>query len=109
MKLHVEREEDIVILRPAGNLDALSAPRFQEAVQPVLAETPRRVILDLAEAPYVSSAGLRVLIVLAKEVTRQGKLAVTGLNANVAEVFRLAGFDRIMTLCGDLEAARAKV
>lgn len=109
MKLNVEREGDIVVLRPVGNLDALSAPKFQEALTPIIDESPRRVILDMSGAPYVSSAGLRVLIVLAKEVKNQGKLAVTGLNANVAEVFRLAGFDRIMALCGDMDAARASV
>lgn len=109
MKLNVEREGDVIILRPVGNLDALTAPKFQEALAPVTDESPRRVILDMSGAPYVSSAGLRVLIVLAKEVKKQGKLAVTGLNANVEEVFKLAGFDRIMTLCGDMDAARANV
>ncbi len=106
MKLNVQHVGDIVILRPVGNLDAFTSPKFQEAVAPVMVEAPRRVILDLSGAPYVSSAGLRVLIVLAKEVLKQGKLAVTGLSANVAEVFKLAGFDRIMTLCGDLDAAK---
>lgn len=109
MKLSVEREDDIVILKAVGHLDALTSPKFQEALDPVLAEAPTRVILDLSDAPYVSSAGLRVLIVLAKSVMKQGKLAVTGLNANVREVFQLAGFDKIMTICDDMAAARTKV
>ncbi len=109
MKLTVEKEEDLVILKAVGQLDAITSPKFQEALDPVLAETPTRVILDLSDAPYVSSAGLRVLIVLAKSVMKTGKLAVTGLNANVREVFQLAGFDKIMTICEDLPAARAKV
>ena len=109
MKLDVQNEGDVVILRPAGQLDALSAPKLEEALAPVMAGEPKRVILDLTDAPYVSSAGLRVLIQLAKQMMKFGRLAVTGLNGPVREVFQLAGFDKIMTLCADLDSARQQV
>ena len=105
MKLTCEQQGDVMLLRAAGKLDAVTAPQFREDLEQTLPPDARRVVLDLSETPYVSSAGLRVLIVLAKQVMPRGKLAVAGLNESVREVFELAGFDKIMTLCDDVAAA----
>lgn len=105
MKLTCEQQGDVILLRAAGKLDAVTAPQFREDLEQTLAPDARRVVLDLSATPYVSSAGLRVLIVLAKQLMPHGKLAVTGLNESVREVFELAGFDKIMTLCDDVAAA----
>jgi anti-anti-sigma factor len=105
MKLTCEQQGDVILLRAAGKLDAVTAPQFREDLEQTLTPDARRVVLDLSDTSYVSSAGLRVLIVLAKQVMPRGKLAVAGLNESVREVFELAGFDKIMTLCDDVAAA----
>lgn len=109
MTLDVETEDEVVIARIVGKLDAIGAPKLQDAIAETLAANPTTMVVDLSGVPYVSSAGLRVLIQIAKQVARGGKIAVSGLNAGVREVFALAGFDRIMTICDDVAAAKAAV
>jgi stage II sporulation protein AA (anti-sigma F factor antagonist) len=59
---------------------------------------------------YISSAGLRVLLVVAKKVQQQhGKVALFGLSANVREVFTISGFDTIFSITADSGAALAVV
>ena len=107
MNVKVETEGDVVVVRPMGKMDAITAPPMQDAIDEVLAENPAHVILDLSEVPYVSSAGLRVFLRVAKAAKGTSSLAVCHLHENVRQVFELAGFDKIMTLCDDLAAAKA--
>lgn len=105
MDLETSEVGGVVVVRVRGKLDAVGAPAFSDAIAETLAAAPQRLALDLTDAPYVSSAGLRVVIQVAKQLAPKGKLAVCGLNAGVAEVFRMAGFDKIMLVCDDAAAA----
>ena len=68
-------------------------------------ETPRLAI-DMSDLAYISSAGLRALLVVAKKVQQaKGKLALGGLGANVREVFDATGFNTIFAIEGDLAGA----
>ena len=59
---------------------------------------------------YISSAGLRVLLVMAKKVQQaKGKVALYGLVPNVREVFAVSGFDTIFSIQPDSAAALAAV
>lgn len=69
-----------------------------------------RVAVDLAGVDYVSSAGLRVFLMLAKKLQKGGgKLVLCGLAPAVREVFDIAGFSRILDLADGREAALAKL
>ena len=109
MSVKVEHDAEVVVIRPIGKMDAITAPAMQDAIDEVLKSQPAHLVIDLAEVPYISSAGLRVFIRTAKAVKQFGKLAVCGIEDNVRQVFDLAGFDKIMSLCADLEAAKAAV
>ena len=108
MKLDVEVEDGITVVRPRGKLDAMSSPDFQDAINEVLDGGVQQLIVDLTDVPFVSSAGLRVFVVIAKKLKGSGKLVVTGLSENVHEVFSLAGFDRLMCLSANLETAKSE-
>jgi anti-anti-sigma factor len=59
----------------------------------------RRLIFDLREVRYVSSAGLRAVLIAAKQAqSAGGGLAVFGLQANVAQVFAVSGFDKVLAI-----------
>ena len=107
MNVNVEQQGDVVIVRPIGKLDALTAPTMQDAIDEVLNGQPAHVVIEMSDVPYISSAGLRVFIRAAKAAKGSGTLAVCGLHDNVRQVFELAGFDKIMSLCDDLDAAKA--
>ena len=64
------------------------------------------LLLDLAQLDYISSAGLRSLLIAAKRAqSAEGRLAVCALTTNVREVFRISGFDTIIDVHPDRDAA----
>lgn len=107
MKVDVEAAAGATIVRPTGRLDAVSSPQLTEALAgPLAAEAPR-IILDLSSCAFVSSAGLRVILQGAKQAKKAGRFVVCGLSQNVKMVFDLAGLDRVMPICADVESAHA--
>lgn len=84
---------EVVVLGLKGRLDALTADTAKQNLISRLASPNPRLVLDLSQLGYVSSAGLRVLLDLAKRVSAaEGKLVLCALVRNVHQVFELAGF-----------------
>lgn len=109
MKVSVENEGDIFVVRPSGKLDALTSQQFQDSMDEVLNDGGTRIVIDMSEVAYVSSVGLRVFIRSAKQLMGTGKVAVAGLKSSVRQVFDMAGFAMLMSLCDTLEEAKAAV
>ena len=106
MDVSEERDGDVVIVRLAGRLDSGAASSAEERLSATLTGEPPRLAIDMSGLVYISSAGLRVLLVLAKQVQqRKGKIALGGLAENVREVFAVSGFDTIFAI--ELEPAAA--
>ena len=95
------------VLGIAGRLDSSTAPQLEARLTAVLGAHPA-VVLDLAELDYVSSAGLRVLLMGAKRAKAGNvALALAGLGPHVREVFDISGFTAIFTIHPDRAAALA--
>jgi anti-anti-sigma factor len=95
----------VSIVHAVGRLDAITAPVLTDSLSKlVTADTPR-IVLDLTSVPFVSSAGLRVVLQAAKQVMGRGKFAVCGLVPAVRQVFDMAGFNRILTICESPDSA----
>ena len=95
-----------LVITPTGRLNAESAQAFQEHLLSRIDSGETSVLLDLAQLDYVSSAGLRSLLVAAKRVqARDGRFALCALTANVGEVFRMSGFDTILDVHPDRATA----
>lgn len=108
LEIRESREDEILVLELVGRLDTKTSGVFEKTVSTHLGEGQRRFILDLAGMEYVSSAGLRIFLVLAKKVSGgTGSLALCGLNAQVKEVFDIAGFTRLFTLAATRAEALA--
>ena len=112
MELSPKRFADAVVLSPAGRVDQSNAEAFQAALAPHLqrcAAGQDRVILDLSGLEYISSAGLRVLMLAAKQCKAQkGTLLVTGLQPLVREIFEISKFTLVFTITPSLDDALAK-
>lgn len=78
-------------LKVTGRIDTTNAKEFEEKAISGL-EDVKSLILDLAELDYISSAGLRVVLVLIKQMKRQGSMLVTNTNEMVKEIFEVTGF-----------------
>jgi anti-anti-sigma factor len=109
MNLVVEHGVGVVTVRPSGRLDVESATAFQESLEALYREGHFNFVIDLANVPYMSSAGLRVFVYMAKLVASKGQIAVSGLAGGVKQVFELAGFNRLLPVCTDAETARQRL
>ena len=107
MDIREETRGDVCVVVAAGRLDSNSAAAL-EAVLPARTQANPKVVLDLSEAPYVSSAGLRVLLIGAKAARAAGhKLVLCGLSPSVREVFDISGFTSIFAIEPDVDSALA--
>ena len=99
--LIVETQDDGPALTIAviGRLDSNTVKGLEGAVQELAGNERPAVVFDLERMTYVSSAGLRVFLVASKLVQKAGGKAVfCGLADNVHKVFKVSGFDHILTL-----------
>lgn len=91
-----------------GRVDGASASDMERAIGDAFGEPGRRAVLDLAGLTYISSAGLRVVLVLAKKARQGGgRLVLCGLLPHVREVFEFSGFLKIIDVAQDRAAAMA--
>lgn len=105
MEIAQEKRGAVFLLGPVGRLDTDSAADLELALQDLLATGGTHFVVDLAQINYVSSAGLRVLLMLAKSVDGKGSLRIAGLNAQVQQVFDIAGFTKLFKIHPDRDAA----
>jgi anti-anti-sigma factor len=105
-----ERRGDALVLRGVGRLDSNTSDEFHALVAERLRSGVSRLVIDLTGVDYVSSAGLRVLLLAAKSLEESGgRLALAGLNPSVKQVFALSGLLKIFTVEADAESALARV
>lgn len=106
MELSVDKQNQVSIVAASGKLDAAGAPVLEARCKALIQEGANRLLLDFAKVEYVSSAGLRSLLVLAKAVkSAGGGLALCGLVPAVRDVMTISGFDNILPLAADRAAA----
>lgn len=110
MEIVQDREAEIVVLKLKGSFDSSAASGAEAGFAAALGGDVPHLAIDFTELDYISSAGLRVLLILARKVQEmRGKVALFGLLENVREVFAVSGFDRIFAIVGDRAAAVATV
>ena len=86
-------QDGVHILAPAGRIDTTTSGSVEDALRRVVDDGARRILVDFAAVDYISSAGLRVFLVLAKRLKdEQGRLVLCALPQPVRQVFHLAGF-----------------
>jgi anti-anti-sigma factor len=109
MALDIKQDDQgsLRILTLVGRLDTETAPDFELAAHDLLEAGARQFVVDLGQISYVSSAGLRVLLALAKKVEGQGVLRLSALQPVVKEVFEKSGFARLFQIFPRTDAAAA--
>jgi anti-anti-sigma factor len=105
---------DVAILKVAGRVDQETSLALQQTLQQLIGRVgaPSLVglVIDFSGVPYMSSAGLRALMVGAKECkAKGGKLAIAGLQPVVREVFQISRFDKVIATFGPVHEALGSV
>lgn len=100
MEFTERRAGQALVLAPAGRIDMGTAEVFRERLIPLVQSAGKSgepVLLDFAGVEYISSAGLRVLMLAAKEARASGgKIAVVALQPLVNEIFQISRFDKVL-------------
>ncbi len=84
-------------VRLSGRLDTTTAPQLEAELRRSV-NGIKKLTLDFTEVEYISSAGLRVLLAAQKVMNRQGEMKLTGVNADIMEIFEITGFSEILTI-----------
>ena len=100
----------VLVLKPEGRLDSNTISAAETEIFSWLEKGDTRVVLDLAQLDYISSSGLRLVLMLGKRLNlKGGKLALCGLKPQIREVFEISGFISILTVVGSRQEAEAAV
>lgn len=107
MNVATEQRGDFLVVSPAGRLDTNTAAAF-EAELMKLAGDSANIVMDMSGLDFVSSAGLRVILLLAKKNrAAKGKLRFAALQDAVEEVFTMSGFSSMFSFFPSVEEALA--
>jgi anti-anti-sigma factor len=104
---------DVRLVHVEGRIDHTTAKAFEEALLPLLNDCTaggKKAVLDLSGVGYMSSAGLRVLTLAAKQCRKQhGAIVLAALQPLLQEVFRISRFDTVFTIFKQVPEALAEL
>lgn len=97
MTIEKNKSGSELTLTLTGRLDTTTAPALEAEIKSAL-DGIRILNMDFSGLQYISSAGLRVLLLAQKLMSKQGKMVLCGVNETVMEVFEITGFSDILTI-----------
>ena len=101
MEIKFEAAGGTTVVQLIGSLDTQTSPGAQEKLTQLIENGATKIVVDLEGLDYISSAGLRVLFVAAKQLQGvDGEIRVCNLNPVVKEVFDISGFEMILPVSG---------
>jgi len=113
MHVSQERYADALVLTPVGRIDNSTTDGLKSDLDTHVASCRRggdRLVLDFSKVDYISSVGLRVLMLAAKKVREQdGSIVVAGLQPVVREIFEISRFNLVFQCFGTVREALGKV
>jgi anti-anti-sigma factor len=113
MDFSSQRYADVIVATPIGRIDHAAARALESALLPLVGaagDGSAGTVLDFTRVDYISSVGLRVLMVAAKQSrARSKRIAVAGLSSVVAEIFAISRFDAVLDVHPSLGAALQSV
>lgn len=108
MEITEQKKGPVVLLTLKGRLDASTAGRLEEKLLALIDGGEKQFVCNFLQLEYISSAGLRVLLMAAKRLkAANGKIVLLSLKDQIREVFEIAGFAAIFPIF-DLEEEAVK-
>jgi len=110
MEIKSTKKQSYTLIGIEGRLDAASAVDAEKQILALITDSDKKFIINLSELRYISSAGLRTLLVAAKEIkAKDGALVVCSMIESVKKVFDISGFSSILDLAETVQAAEGKL
>ena len=99
MEITERKKGTVVLLTLTGRLDASTSPKLEERMLALIDGGEKQILFNLEHLDYISSAGLRVLLMAAKKLKGvNGKIVLSSLKDQIREVFEIAGFSAIFPI-----------
>jgi anti-anti-sigma factor len=99
MDIRQIKNKDILIIAVDGRIDSGTSGTLEKVLLTSIEEGEKKLLFDFSKMEYISSAGLRVLLMAAKRTGKMGgKTVLCALNPNVREVFDISGFSAIFSI-----------
>lgn len=106
MEITENKKKNSVVLELKGRLDTVTSIDLEKKIQELMERRERQLVLDFSQLSYISSSGLRVLLMAAKRLKAvEGKMALVSLNDQNQAVFEIAGFSSVFTVYQSQEEA----
>lgn len=107
MKVNVaEFDGPALLLHAEGRISILTADDFHDEILKIIARSRYDVIVDASDVNYLSTAGLRVFLILSRRLTIANRsLHICNLKPYILEVFQTIGFDNLIPTYPDLDSA----
>ena len=110
MDLNTETSDGVLVASPEGRIDGINALQFQQALNGKIDDSVTGVVIDMSDLNYISSAGLRAVLLISKALQqREARLVLCALQAPIREVFEISGFDQIIDIRDDRDGALAAI
>jgi len=107
MQMKVAKEGTFTRVSVEGRLDAVTSKEFEDRVVQEINQGEKHLLFDFASLDYISSAGLRALLMAKKKLGGSGgKIVLAGLKKPVREVVEIAGFTPLFVIVASAEEAR---
>lgn len=106
MEIREEKKGDTTILALNGHMDISKSVLLEKRVQAVFEQGAKNLIMDLADLHYISSSGLRILLLASQQSQKRGgKLLLCSLQDTIARVFEISEFDTLFPILPTLDEA----
>ena len=110
MEVYHEQVSGVTAITPTGRIDSNTSKQLEDQIERIVTADSMPLVIDLSGVDYISSAGLRIILALAKRSqAAQGRLALHGLKPNIKEVFEISGFSTILAIYDSRDSAVAAV
>ena len=107
IELEAFPRDGMTVVAVKGEIDGSSAPSLQEKILPLL-QKDAALVLDLGAVSYMSSAGLRMLLLLYRQAASQnGRVAIAGLAESIRDTMEVTGFLKFFTVASSVDEAPA--
>ena len=97
MQINKIADKESLTIALEGRLDTLTAPQLDAEIQGKL-DGVKSLVFDFAKLEYISSAGLRILLMAQKIMNKQGAMVVKNASSEIKEIFEVTGFCDILTI-----------
>ncbi|MGZ5011525.1 MAG: STAS domain-containing protein [Methylobacter sp.] len=108
MDLQTRTEGNAIVVTLSGRLDAVTAPEFEKSIRELIDSGNSRIVVDFDQLDYISSAGLRGLLLMAKLLNAKGgQSCLVNVKGNVRSVFDMCGFCSVFKMENSVAEALA--